>query len=51
MITNHRIGNFLPIDSQCFTNHNLPLALGNFPIAANDLPLVPIGNEGHPLLL
>ena len=42
---NHSIGNFLPIGNQCFTNHNLPLALGNLPIAANGLSLVPIGND------
>ena len=45
IITNHRIGNFLPIGSQCFTNHHLPVALENLPIAANGLPLVPIDND------
>ena len=47
-ITNHSVGNFLPIGSQCFTNHKFtPMVLGNFPIAANVLPLVPIGIDIH----
>ena len=44
MITNHSIGNFLLIGSQCFTNRQF-MALGNLPIAVNGLPLVPIGND------
>ena len=42
---NHIIGNFLPIGSQCFTIINLPMALGNLPIAGNGLPLVPTGSD------
>ena len=30
---------------------NLPIALGNLPTSANDLPLVPIGNDIWILLL
>ena len=29
-ITNHSIGNFLPIDSQCFTNHQFTSSIGKF---------------------
>ena len=51
IITNHSIGNFLPIDSQCFTNHQFTNGTGNLQITANGLPLVPIGDYIREMLL
>ena len=41
-ITNHSIGNFLPIGSQCFTNHQFTSSIGKF---TNSCQWVPIGND------
>ena len=41
-ITNHSIGNFLPIGSQCFTNHQFTSSIGKF---TNSCQWIPIGND------
>ena len=41
-ITNHSIGNFLPIGSQCFTNHQFTSSIGKF---TNTCQWIPIGND------
>ena len=41
-ITNHSIGNFLPIGSQCFTNHQFTSSIGKF---TNSWQWIPIGND------
>ena len=41
-ITSHSIGNFLPISSQCFTNHQFTSSIGKF---TNSCQWIPIGND------
>ena len=41
-IINHSIGNFLPIGSQCFTNHQFTSSIGKF---TNSCQWIPIGND------
>ena len=41
-ITNHSIGNFLPIGSQCFTNHQFTSSIGKF---TNSCQWIPFGND------
>ena len=43
IISNHSIDNFLP-DTNVLPIINFPVALGNLHVAANGLPLVPIGS-------